>query len=133
MEQSHLRTIRIDPHQVEVFAPADCGELLHRRELLCKYVVASAPDPVRSVSSTIAPASVENTLTYSIPVGDLLSGDGRDTAPCAIFPLGEGGVMIGINAVLQRWRGHCEVRDIAGIHQLYRLDDPADTLNTLRR
>lgn len=74
MAQPDVRTTRTNPHQVEVFAPADTGELLHRRELLCKYAFASAPDPVRrrSVSSTIARASIGNNLTYSILVRDLL-------------------------------------------------------------
>ena len=36
VEQRQLRTIRIDPHQVEVLAPADAGELLSCGELLCE-------------------------------------------------------------------------------------------------
>lgn len=68
----------------------------------------------------------------AIPVRDLLYCDDLHAAPGAVFRLSEEGLMAGLNAVMRRWPGHYELRDTAGIHQLYRLGDPVDTLVILR-
>ena len=68
----------------------------------------------------------------AIPVRDLLYCDDLHAAPGAVFRLSEEGLMAGLNAVMQRWPGHYELRDTAGIHQLYRLGEPVDTLDILR-
>jgi hypothetical protein len=67
----------------------------------------------------------------ALPVRELVYGDGEQAAPGAVFRLTEEGFMTSLTQVLQRWPGHYELRDTAGIHQLYRLgagSDPASLL-----
>lgn len=67
----------------------------------------------------------------AIPVRELLYAEGTNAAPGAVFRLSEEGLMAALNAVLLGWPGQYELRDTAGIHQLYRIGDaiaPADIL-----
>lgn len=67
----------------------------------------------------------------AIPVRDLLYGDGINPAPGAVFRLSEEGLMSTLNAVMLGWPGRYELRDTAGIHQLYRLGESLDAVDIL--
>jgi len=58
-----------------------------------------------------------------IPIRDLLYGRDEGAAPGAVFRLSEEGLMTAINRVMAVWPGCYELRDTAGIHQLYRIRD----------
>lgn len=68
----------------------------------------------------------------AIPVRDLLYGDGVNAAPGAVFRLSEEGLMSALNAVMREWPSHYELRDTAGIHQLYCLNKSVDIVDILR-
>ena len=62
---------------------------------------------------------------------DMLYGDGINTAPGAVFRLSEEGLMAALSAVMLQWPGHYELRDTAGIHQIYRLASSVDAVEIL--
>lgn len=67
----------------------------------------------------------------AIPVRELLYAEGTGAAPGAVFRLTEEGLMAALNGVMLAWPGQYELRDTAGIHQLYRVghaNDPRDIL-----
>ncbi len=59
----------------------------------------------------------------AIPVRDLLYGRDAGAAPGAVFRLSEDGLMTALNRVMRAWAGCYELRDTAGVHQLYRVRD----------
>ncbi len=59
----------------------------------------------------------------AIAIRDLLYGGDAGAAPGAVFRLSEDGLMTALNRVLRTWPGCYELRDTAGIHQLYRIYD----------
>lgn len=59
----------------------------------------------------------------AIPIRDLLYGREEGAAPGAVFRLSEEGLMMALNRVMGAWPGCYELRDTAGIHQLYRIRD----------
>ncbi|WP_295880869.1 DUF4007 family protein [uncultured Thiohalocapsa sp.] len=61
----------------------------------------------------------------AIPVRDLLYGRDDGAAPGAVFRLSEDGLMTALNRVMRTWPGCYELRDTAGVHQLYRVRDVA--------
>ena len=70
----------------------------------------------------------------AIPVRVLLHGSDDWAAPGAVFRLSEEGLMATLEQVMDRYPKQYELRDTAGLHQLYRIG-PADedTLDILRR
>ena len=67
----------------------------------------------------------------AIPVRDLLYGSGDGPAPGAVFRLSEDGLMTALNRVMRTWPGCYELRDTAGVHQLYRVRDLASPVAIL--
>ncbi|NKN34670.1 DUF4007 family protein [Marichromatium bheemlicum] len=61
----------------------------------------------------------------AIPIRDLLYGRDEGAAPGAVFRLSEDGLMSALNRVMHTWPGYYELRDTAGLHQLYRIRDIA--------
>jgi hypothetical protein len=61
----------------------------------------------------------------AIPIRDLLYRRDDGAAPGAVFRLNEDGLMAALNRVMRTWPGCYELRDTAGIHQLYRIRDLA--------
>jgi hypothetical protein len=59
----------------------------------------------------------------AIPIRDLLYGRDQGSAPGAVFRLSEDGLMMALNRVMRTWPGYYDLRDTAGIHQLYRIRD----------
>ena len=59
----------------------------------------------------------------AIPISGLLYGRDAGAAPGAVFRLSEDGLMMALNHVMRAWPGCYELRDTAGIHQLYRIRD----------
>lgn len=59
----------------------------------------------------------------AIPIRDLLYGHDNGAAPGAVFRLSEEGLMMALNRVMRDWPGCYDLRDTAGIHQLYRTRD----------
>lgn len=57
----------------------------------------------------------------AIPIRDLLYGRDEGAAPGAVFRMSEEGLMMALNRVMRTWPGCYELRDTAGIHQLYRI------------
>jgi hypothetical protein len=57
----------------------------------------------------------------AIPVRDLLYGRDTGPAPGAVFRLSEDGLMTALNRVMRIWPGCYDLRDTAGVHQLYRI------------
>lgn len=68
----------------------------------------------------------------AIPVRDLLYGCDEGAAPGAVFRLSEDGLMTALNRVMHTWPGCYELRDTAGVHQLYRIRDVAGPETILR-
>jgi hypothetical protein len=67
----------------------------------------------------------------AIPVRDLVYGNGQEAAPGAVFRLSEEGFMASLGHVLKHWPGQYELRETAGIHQIYQLRPGADPLAIL--
>ncbi|MCF7993438.1 MAG: DUF4007 family protein [Chromatiaceae bacterium] len=57
----------------------------------------------------------------AIPVRDLLYGRDTGPAPGAVFRLSEDGLMTALNRVMRIWPSCYDLRDTAGVHQLYRI------------
>jgi len=55
----------------------------------------------------------------AIPIRDLLYGDGERAAIGPVFRLSEDGLMAALNQVLIEFPGQFDLRDTAGVHQLY--------------
>lgn len=68
----------------------------------------------------------------ALPIRDLLYGRDEGAAPGAVFRLTEDGLMMALNRVMRTWPGCYELRDTAGIHQLYRIRDIATPEAILR-
>jgi len=68
----------------------------------------------------------------AIPIRDLLYGRDEGAAPGAVFRLSEDGLMTALNRVMRAWPGCYELRDTAGIHQLYCIGDIATPQAILR-
>lgn len=69
--------------------------------------------------------SCDHKARPAIPVRDLLFGRDDGAAPGAVFRLSEDGLMTALNRVMRAWPGCYELRDTAGLHQLYRIGDVA--------
>lgn len=69
----------------------------------------------------------------AIPVRDLLYSDEIHAAPGAVFRLNEEGLMAALQKVMLYWPGQYELRDTAGIHQLYLVADATAPLEILDR
>ena len=68
----------------------------------------------------------------ALPIRSLLSGDGDWAAVGAVFRLNEEGLMNHLGRVMEHYP-HCyELRDTAGVHQLYRSAEVIDPLAVLR-
>ncbi|MBN2887441.1 MAG: DUF4007 family protein [Chromatiaceae bacterium] len=70
----------------------------------------------------------------ALPIRQLLYGDPNTlgwAAPGAVFRLSEDGFMAVLAHVMEGWPGCYELRDTAGVHQLYRLAEPPDALRLL--
>lgn len=101
-----------------------------------EYLSARAPRP------WLSPFALQLALTEcyaedaegqpAIPIRDLLYGRSDGAAPGAVFRLSEDGLMMALNRVMQAWPGCYELRDTAGIHQLYRIGE-VSTPETLLR
>lgn len=68
----------------------------------------------------------------AIPVRDLLYGRDDGPAPGAVFRLNEDGLMTALNRVMRVWPGFYELRDTAGVHQLYRIQEIATSETILQ-
>lgn len=68
----------------------------------------------------------------ALPIRDLLYGGDEGASPGAVFRLNEEGLMMALNRVMLTWPGRYELRDTAGIHQLYRIRDIATPEAILR-
>jgi len=68
----------------------------------------------------------------ALPVRLVLYGGDECAAPGAAFRLSEEGLMATLTQVMARWPGHYELRDTAGVHQIYRGERFGDPLGTLR-
>ena len=55
----------------------------------------------------------------AIPVRDLLYGRDTGPAPGAVFRLSEDGLMAALSRVMRIWPGCYDLRDTAGVHQIY--------------
>jgi hypothetical protein len=73
-----------------------------------------------------AQSSHENAL----PIRELLYGGSGIAAPAAIFRLSEEGLMTSLHTVLEQYPRQYELRETAGLHQLYRLT-PLQPIATL--
>ena len=71
----------------------------------------------------------------ALPVRGLLYAEGDWAAPGAVFRLNEDGLMRHLDALLAAYPGRYELRDTAGLHQLFWLerDQRPDPLAVLRR
>ncbi|MBK1735442.1 hypothetical protein CKO15_09130 [Halorhodospira abdelmalekii] len=67
----------------------------------------------------------------ALPVRALLYGDDGKASPGAVFRLSESSLMERLEAVCREHPGHYELRDTAGVHQLYRIGEPPDPLAVL--
>jgi hypothetical protein len=68
-----------------------------------------------------------------LPVRAVLYGDDGWAAPGAAFRLSEEGLMAALGKVMDRYPGCYELRDTAGLHQIYRGQRTPDPLTVLRR
>jgi hypothetical protein len=68
----------------------------------------------------------------ALPVRLVLYGGDERAAPGAAFRLSEEGLMSGLAQVMARWPSHYELRDTAGVHQIYRGERFAAPLEILR-
>lgn len=68
----------------------------------------------------------------ALPVRLVLYGGDERAAPGAAFRLSEEGLMSGLAQVMARWPNRYELRDTAGVHQIYRGERFADPLAILR-
>lgn len=68
----------------------------------------------------------------AFPIRAALYGDDGWAAIGAIFRLSEEGLVHALERVLERYPGRYELRDTAGVHQIYRRDDVPDPLDVLR-
>jgi hypothetical protein len=66
----------------------------------------------------------------SLPIEGLLHGDGRIAAPGSVFRLTGEGLITKLEQLVQWLPRHFELRETAGIHQIYRLQ-PIDPLELL--
>ena len=105
------------------------------------------PDPVQGYRSLRAPRPFlppvalhfalaerfhDDSQTPAIPVRVLLYGGDDWPAAGAVFRLTEEGLMATLARVMDRYPGHYELRDTAGVHQLYRLQ-PVKPIEILRQ
>ena len=78
VEQNQCRSIRIDPHQVEVLTPADAGKLLRRGELLGKgavYVRARRDAERVNMDIALAPDDLADSCRSVVLERDLHASD----------------------------------------------------------
>jgi hypothetical protein len=68
----------------------------------------------------------------ALPVRLMLYGGDDRAAPGAVFRLSEEGLMASLARVMERWPSHYELRDTAGVHQIYRGERFAEPLDILR-
>lgn len=69
----------------------------------------------------------------ALPLRALLYSDAGWAAPGAVFRLSEEGLMAALNTVLDRYPDIYELRDTAGVHQIYRSPRAPASLAVLRR
>jgi hypothetical protein len=69
----------------------------------------------------------------ALPVRAVLYGDDGWAAPGAAFRLSEEGLMAALGKVMERYPGCYELRDTAGLHQIYRGQRTPDPLAVLRQ
>jgi len=69
----------------------------------------------------------------ALPIRTLLYADYGGAAPGAVFRLNEEGLMQALTQVLHDYPGCYELRDTAGVHQLYRVRDLGEPLQCLYR
>ncbi len=69
----------------------------------------------------------------ALPVRSLLYSDADWAAPGAVFRLSEEGLMATLSKVMDRYPGCYELRDTAGLHQIYRGQRIPDPLTVLRQ
>jgi hypothetical protein len=97
---------------------------------------ASIPDtrwslPAAAIGFAVAELFSAKNLP-SLPIERLLHGDGRVAAPGSVFRLTGEGLVSKLEQLVQWLPEHFELRDTAGIHQLYRLR-PIEPLTLLAR
>jgi hypothetical protein len=68
----------------------------------------------------------------ALPIRVILYGGDDGPAPGAVFRLNEEGLMNTLGQVMERYPDCYELRDTAGVHQLYRRGDLIDPLEALR-
>jgi hypothetical protein len=97
---------------------------------------ASTPDTRWSLPATAVGFAVAELFAAtdqpSLPVERLLHGDGRVAAPGSVFRLTGEGLVSKLEQLVQWLPQHFELRDTAGIHQLYQLR-PVEPLTLLAR
>lgn len=76
--------------------------------------------------------AAESEQQPALPVRTLLYGDDRKAAPGAAFRLSEEGFMERLEAVLADYPGSYELRDTAGVNQIYRGSELQEPLAILR-
>ena len=67
----------------------------------------------------------------ALPVRVVLYGGDERAAPGAVFRLNEEGLMAALNQVTTQWPGQYELRDTAGVHQVYHAEQAADPYRVL--
>jgi hypothetical protein len=74
----------------------------------------------------------QSDLQAALPVRAMLYGNDGWAAAGAIFRLSEEGLMAALNNVMERYPQCYELRDTAGVHQIYRGKHAPDPLNVLQ-
>lgn len=68
----------------------------------------------------------------ALPVRVVLYGGDEWAAAGAVFRLSEEGLMATLSQVMEHYPNHYELRDTAGVHQIYRVSKASDPLDVLR-
>ncbi len=89
--------------------------------------------PPIALHFAIAQRLAADAQRVALPIRSLLYSEEGWPAPGAVFRLSEEGLMRLLNILVEQNPSQYELRDTAGLHQLYRLDQTLDPLTILRR
>lgn len=88
--------------------------------------------PPVALHFALADRFADDPAVSALPVRLVLYGGDDRAAPGAVFRLNEDGLMAALAQVMNQWPGHYQLRDTAGVHQVYRGERPAEPLDVLR-
>jgi len=89
--------------------------------------------PPVALHFAIAQRLCVDTQRVALPIRSLMYSEDGWAAPGAVFRLSEEGLMRILNLVVEQNPAQYELRDTAGLHQLYLLEPATDPLEILRR